>query len=114
MEFHLHQKSKDRHNRTVDWALAHCLHLRPDSILAAMPEGTTTLAEPGTSDMSFKKKLPKNIDQAKSHLMWVLEHEEALNRGHAGTPEHIKKLATWPGTTDSKDETSNVAMATSA
>ena len=50
IEFHLHQKSNDvRLENTVDWALEHSLHLRPDVILMAMPEGTEPLGLPATS-----------------------------------------------------------------
>lgn len=95
MEFHLHQRSKNTETSpspTVDWALANCMHLRPDSILAAMPEGTTMLAEPATTDLSFKKKIPKNLQEATSQVMWAVDNEAALKRASVMTPERMKKL----------------------
>lgn len=100
MEFHLHQRSrKQKHQKhnpspTVDWALAHCMHLRPDSILAAMPEGTTMVAEPAVTDLSYKKKPPK-FQEAKSQVMWALENEEALRRANVTTPQKMKKVGKW-------------------
>lgn len=96
MEFHLHQKTNDSKDRTVDWALANCLQLRPDSILAAMPEGTTMLAEPAVTDLSFKTKLPKNFKEETSKVMWALENAKALERAGEGTPKGVKNLARWP------------------
>lgn len=96
MEFHLRQKSNNSKGRTVDWALANCMHLRPDSILAAMPEGTTMLAEPAVTDLSFKTKLPKNLQEQMSQVMWALENEKALQRAGEGTSKRVKMLARWP------------------
>ena len=100
MEFHLHPKSeraKSKDDPTVDWALAHCMHLRPDSILAAMPSGTTMLAEPATTDWSFKKKPPRNLDDRKSEVMWAMENTEALRRAKAVvTPKRVKESGQWP------------------
>lgn len=100
MEFHLHQKSaksRKKGDHTVDWALAHCLHLRPDSILAAMPEGTTMLAHPATTNMSFKKRPPHNFSEATSQVMWAMEYQKALESVGARTPERIKKRGQWQG-----------------
>lgn len=110
MEFHLHPKSekaKSKDDPTVDWALAHCMHLRPDSILAAMPLGTTMLAEPATSDWSFKKKSPKNLDDRKSEVMWAMENTEALRRAKAVmTSKRLKKIGQWPEKKASSDDIS--------
>ena len=95
VEFHLRQNSKDSKDQTVDWALANCMHLRPDSILAAMPEGTIMLAEPAVTDLSFKKKQPKNLQEQLNQVMWVLENPEALERAGERTPKEIKKRARW-------------------
>lgn len=92
MEFHLHQVMKNKDNRTPDWALAHCLHLRPDSILAAMLEGTTMLAEPAATDMSFKRPA-KNAEQATSQVMWAMENEKVLKAANAVTPKLVNKVA---------------------
>ena len=95
MEFHLHQKIQDNKNRTVDWALENCMHLRPDSILAAMPTGTTMLAEPATTDLSYKKKLPIQFEIIQSQVMWAMENAKALNEAKVITPEYIKRLGRW-------------------
>ena len=96
VEIHLHPKST-KETDTVDWALLHRLHLRPDSILKAMPEGTTMLAVPCCTDMSFKRRVPKNVELSRSKLMWVMENLEALE--HAGvsrTRNSIIRAARWP------------------
>lgn len=110
MEFHLHQKAKGKGDRTVDWALANCMHLRPDSILAAMPEGTTMLAEPAVTDLSFKKRPPKNLKEATSQVMWAVENREVLKRADAATPKSVKKLGKWPETTKWSDGASHVDL----
>ena len=114
MEFHLHQQAGDKQNRTTDWALAHCLHLRPDSILAAMPEGTRIFAQPATTDLSFKTRISKNYKMALSQVMWAMENVEALTRAHTGTSKHILDRAAWPEPTSSKEETSDVARPTTS
>ena len=109
MEFHLHEKSeraKSKDDPAIDWALAHCMHLRPDSILAAMPPGTTMLATPATTDLSFKKKLPRSLHHKTSQVMWAMENAEALGRAKVVTPNRIKKLGQWPGKESSSDEVS--------
>ena len=114
MEFHLHQEKKDKKKRTTDWALTHCLHLRPDSILAAMPEGTRIFAQPTTTDLSFKRRISKNYEMALSQVMWAMENLEALRRAHNGTPQHILDRAAWPEPINSEEESSDVAMPASA
>lgn len=56
------------------------LHLRPDSILAAMPEGTTMLAEPCTLAIT-----------GHSSLMWAMEHPASLELARVSTPKYIKR-----------------------
>lgn len=85
IEFHLHQKSNDvRDENTVDWALEHSLHLRPDVILKAMPEGTELLGLPATSKSHMGEE-----------LVWALELPDALSKAGSRTPGHIKKRAMW-------------------
>lgn len=86
MEYHLHQNVKEK-TRTVAWALAHCLDLRPESILAAMPEGTTMLGDPVVTDLSFKTRPSKNPERAKSQMMWIMENTQV--RGVEGTPQRV-------------------------
>lgn len=50
------------------------------------------LAEPATTDLSFKKKIPKNLQEATSQVMWAVENEAALKRASVMTPERMKKL----------------------
>ena len=85
IEFHLHQKSNDvRVQNTVHWAMEHSLHLRPDVILKAMPEGTELLGLPATSKSRMGEE-----------LIWALELPEALSKAGSRTPDHIKKRAMW-------------------
>ena len=114
MEFHLHQEKQDKRGRTTDWALTHQLHLRPDSILAAMPEGTRIFAQPATTDLSFKPRISKNYEMAISQVMWGMENVPALTRVKANTPHLIMNRAAWPERTNSEEETSDVAMPASA
>ena len=93
VEFHLHQRTSQGVG-TVDWALAHCMSLRPDSILAAMPEGTSMLALPVTTNLSFKTRMPRNAHLKTSTVMWAMENGEALKRHSAITPKKIKQ---WLG-----------------
>ncbi|MCJ1454239.1 hypothetical protein MMC28_004591 [Mycoblastus sanguinarius] len=88
VEFHLRQKTDRKlEDMTVDWALENRLHLRPDSILAAMPKGSTMLACPCTVST---EKLPS--------LMWAVEHKPSLLGGGDATSRAIKQLGTWsPG-----------------
>lgn len=68
----------------LDWALENCLHLRPDVIMKAMPEGTDMLVLPAVSKST-------DLEQ----LVWALELPEALTKVGARTPEQIKKRARW-------------------
>ncbi|KAL2037168.1 hypothetical protein N7G274_010031 [Stereocaulon virgatum] len=84
VEFRLRQKTKPKvKDKTIDWALEHALHLRPDSILAAMPEGSTMLAKPCTVD-------PEN-----EVLIWAIEHPPSLKRSNVVTPKAAYELGTW-------------------
>lgn len=66
VEFHV-RPLKGNKGRTVDWALQNALHLRPEVISAAMPEGTQVLMPPV---------------QDGTTMLWVLDHKE--NRLKAG------------------------------
>ena len=56
-----------------------------------MPKGPTMLAEPATIDSSFKK-IPENLDEAKSQVMWAVENEAALKRYSVMTTKCMKNL----------------------
>jgi hypothetical protein len=66
VEFHVRPIIKNKVN-TIDWALRNALHMRPEVITAAMPEGTQVLMPPV---------------QDGTELLWVLDHEK--NRLKAG------------------------------
>lgn len=84
IEFRLRQKTKlSCKDKTVDWALEHALHLRPDSILAAMPGGSIMLVKPCTVAPEYEV------------LIWAIEHPPSLKRSNALTPKAIYKLGTW-------------------
>ena len=83
-----------RVENTVDWALEHSLHLRPDVILMAMPEGTEVLGLPATSKSHMGEE-----------LIWAFELPEALSKVGRRTPGHIKKRAMW-GHVQTKNEAS--------
>ena len=87
IEFRLRPKSKPSFlkNKTVDWALEHALHLRPDSILTAMPEGSMMLAKPCTA-------------AEQPTLMWGIEHPPSLERVGVRKPKWIYRLGTWEQT----------------
>ena len=93
MEFHIRQPSKDK-VRTADWAMTNNVHLRPDVIQAAMPEGTTMLAHPATTDASLRYRIPKKAG-TKSEIFWALENPAVLKKLKLQTPDKIKKLGTW-------------------
>lgn len=86
VEFHLRGPAPAKENEdysTVDWALKNSMHLRPESILAAMPEGTTYLMEPVTDG---------------DEIIWALEHKEHLKeelplskKVTEGTQKHREK-----------------------
>ena len=80
----------------VDWALAHHLHLRPESILAAMPAGTTMLTELGTRELDAKSRKDRRRQILRiSEVFWAMENTAALTRTKGSTPQRIKNIATW-------------------
>lgn len=94
LEVHLHQLRGNKAD-SVDRALTHSLHLRPDTIFAAMPPDTTMLALPATSDFSHRGKLPPNINRGTAELMWAMENGVALQHANAPTNKKIKMLGQW-------------------
>ena len=100
LEFHLRAKAVAG-AETVDSALRNHLHLRPDTILAAMPPGTTMLAVPGTAPprarvlKNLSKWSTKLFANKTSNVFWAMENEEALKRYNVTTPRQIKSLGTW-------------------
>ena len=96
MELHLRAKASGRAD-SVDSALRNHLHLRPDTILAAMPPGTTMLAVPGTTqslDEELQGASKFRVNKT-SDVFWVMENAAALKRCQVTTPRHIKRLGTW-------------------
>jgi len=97
VEIQLHDPKRNEFSmRTILSALESNLHLRPDAILAAMPEGTIMLAEP------CKLAIPGH-----GSLMWAMEHTSSLEAAGTSTPEIFKQLGTWKrkaehGTRDEK------------
>ena len=53
------------------------------------------LAEPAVTDMSFKTKPPKNLEEVTSQVMWAVENEEALRRAGVTTPTTMKEVGKW-------------------
>lgn len=93
IEFVLHEKYKNvRDGVGPDVALEHCSHLRPDTILRAMPEGTIMLAHPCIVQ-EMQSQNAKG-DGSAPPLMWALEHEPSMRRFEP-TPKWIKKMAAW-------------------
>lgn len=87
VEFRLRRRSQRSHpadrTKTVDWALTNALHLRPDTIMAAMPAGTTMLAQ------------PCYVHGGQDILMWAMEYPPALKRACASTPAWVKQMGAW-------------------
>ena len=113
VEIHLHPTSL-KETDTVDWALEHSLHLRPDSILAAMPKGTTMLVLPCCTDMSFKRKVPKKakkVELSKSVVMWAMENAGAVWDIHkTSTPQEIERIGKWHGWIGDEDARKNADL----
>ncbi|KAL9640456.1 MAG: hypothetical protein Q9164_000275 [Protoblastenia rupestris] len=84
IEMHLKQKVNDN-DHTVDWALCNAMHLRPESLLAAMPNGTIMLTEPCQNPV---KKM--------ADLVWAIEYPPALASDR--TPKRVHALAQNLGT----------------
>lgn len=98
MEFHLRRRAKNKLN-TVDWALSQRLDLRPESILAAMPPGTTMLALPGIQGPYPEGKQPKHRHITKlEEVFWALEYPPTLKSMNCyNTSKQIRELGTWSG-----------------
>ena len=96
IEVHLRAKAKAV-AESVDSALKHHLHLRPDTILAAMPPGTTMLALPGTVQPPEKElqSASKFIINKTSDVFWAMENPEALKRAGSATPSELKEIGKW-------------------
>ena len=92
VEFRLSQKVKGRNKvNTVDWALENAPHLRPDTILSAMPEGSQMLVQPCTSTAS------RNVINHSS-VIWSVEHPPSLHKyGGAQTSKSLRKAGQWEG-----------------
>lgn len=109
VEWHLRPKSLTLRpksltkSETVDWALRHQLHLRPDAILAAMPPGTTMLAVPGMILPSGPQDpLTKKLSKIKtSDVFWAMENRPILRRLNIPTPRPVRQLGTWTDHTKS-------------
>lgn len=93
MEFHLRQRTKNKLN-TVQWSLSHRMDLRPDSILAAMPRGTTMLALPGYAASLPEGRRPRTRYTMES-VFWALENAPALRKLNSITPKKVKQFGTW-------------------
>lgn len=93
VEFHLGETSKAKHHK-VDWALSNRFDLRPDTILAAMPKGTTMLALPAKEVSSPEGTGPKS-KRKRGEIFWALENAAALDRVGVFTPSTVKELGIW-------------------
>ena len=91
VEFCLSQKVKGMNKvNTVDWALENAPHLRPDTILSAMPEGSKMLVQPCTAAAS------KNVIKHSS-VIWSVEHPPSLQKYGGPTPKALYKVGQWRG-----------------
>lgn len=92
VEFHLRPNHKSKGGNGGRRPLAEMMHLRPDAIFAAMPEGTTMLAQPAIDTVA-----PKNTKMAREEeeVMWAMEHAETLGSVGEKTDEAIKQLGQW-------------------
>ena len=90
LEMILRQGTKNRmKSYTVDWALENAPHLRPDTILAAMPNNSKMLVQPCNA---FKMgKSP----QIQSTVTWAIEHPPSLKRFGLVTPEKLYRMGEW-------------------
>ena len=74
VEFCLFQKVKGINKlNTVDWVLKNAPHLRPNTIISAMPEGSKILVQPCTATAS------KNV-MKHSSVIWSVEHPPSLQK----------------------------------
>ena len=92
VEFSLSQKIKGIGKpNTVDWALENAPHLRPDTILSAMPEGSQMLVQPCTATAS--RRVIKH-----SSVIWSVEHPPSLQKyGGVQTSMTLCKAGQWEG-----------------
>lgn len=96
VQFALHQvRSKGGLNTPIAIALKDCPHLRPDTILRAMPEGTTILAQPCIFPKSKVKKGKKASPEPP--LLWIIEHHPSLVSAGLSTPGWVRAMAQWNG-----------------
>ena len=101
VEFSLSQKTKGINKvNTVDWALENALHLRPDTILSAMPEGSKMLVQPCTAAAA------KNVIKHSS-VIWSVEHPPSLNKYGRPTSNALYKMGQWKGEYKSRAATSS-------
>lgn len=94
IQFALHQKSlKAGSSPPIEVALKNCPHLRPDTILRAMPEGTTMLAHPCVAP-DARPRMEKRA-KADPPLVWAMEHAPSMERAGHRTPKWIRNMAQW-------------------
>ncbi|MCJ1428630.1 hypothetical protein MMC29_006540 [Sticta canariensis] len=82
VEFRVRGETPTKSNKKyheVGWAAANAYHLRPEFILAAMPEGTKMVDEPLRME---------------NHLVWKMEHEKYVARNERRLKRIIPKGAT--------------------
>lgn len=96
IQFALHQRrSKGVLPTPIAIALKNCPHLRPDTILRAMPEGTTILAQPCIFPESKARKGKRaNLEPP---LLWIIEHQPSLVSAGLSTPGWVRAMAQWNG-----------------
>ena len=99
VEFHLRPSSRIKFPETrrpdsVAWALTNRLYLRPESMLAAMPAGTTMLALPAYEDFSQSRDSVNKI--RKQEVFWAMENVAALKNVGTFTTKAIKRKGKWP------------------
>ena len=96
IEVHLRSKA-EASAESVDSALKHRLHLRPDTILAAMPPGTTMLAIPAT--LQPPEEEPRRASKFEinktSDVFWAMENRRALRRTQIFTPSRLREVGKW-------------------
>ncbi len=91
VEFCLSQKTKGKNKLDpVDRALENAPHLRPDTILSAMPEGSKMLVQPCTAAAS--KSVIKH-----SSVIWSVEHPPSLQKFGTPTPKALYEMGEWKG-----------------
>ena len=92
VEVGLHRARRTPDHMTFDWAIRHHPHLRPDTILKAMPEGTRMIAHPCRAPDLLKAKGPN----AAAPLQWGMECEPSSQRIFGGKiPPWMMRMGTW-------------------